>query len=106
VEDRPSNDEIDRRKSAYGALFSAVAEALFKADPIGVNFETNTDEYEPETSTILPRLKQCKDESEARRAIHEEFVAWFSPGTAGPEEAYTEAAQLVWHAWQTYRAAL
>jgi hypothetical protein len=53
-------DTIARERAAlrreYGELFDSVAAVLFEADPIRINFEINTDEYEPEAGTILPRL--------------------------------------------------
>ena len=50
----------ERHKQAkllYGPLFDEVSGILFLHDPMGVDFEDNTDEYEPETATILPRLE-------------------------------------------------
>lgn len=46
-------------------------------DPMGINFEDNKDEYELETETILPRLKDCHSADEVRRMVHQEFVRWF-----------------------------
>ena len=52
-----------RMKRAYGPLFDEVSAILFEADPVrinfGNNFGNNTDEYDPETGTILPRLRIC-----------------------------------------------
>lgn len=78
---------------------------LFKGDPIGINFGTNTDEYEPEVRTILPRLVGCGSSQEAQRVIFEEFEKWFGVGHAGPIERYDGLAQRVWHVWQWHREA-
>lgn len=94
-----------RLKAKYGKLFDAVSEILFRFDPAGINFETNTDEYEPEVGTILPRLKKCDSVGEVRKVIHQEFLRWFDPETAGSEETYEVMAQEIWVAWQTYRQA-
>jgi hypothetical protein len=32
-------------KQRYGAVFDTVAALLFEADPMGINFDENTDEY-------------------------------------------------------------
>ena len=48
--------ERDALKRQYDKLFSAISEVLFKADPAGINFEINTDQYEPEVGTIILRL--------------------------------------------------
>jgi hypothetical protein len=57
----------------YGDLFEAVSAILFRRDPMGINFVENTDEYEPEVGTILPRLRTCMTEADVRRVVHEEF---------------------------------
>ncbi len=101
-------DEIlqERRllKATYGKLFDSVAALLFRHDPIGINFDENTDEYEPEAGTILPRLSGCKSEDEVRNVVHEEFVHWFDPDTAGPPERYARIASEIWETWQRYRS--
>jgi hypothetical protein len=65
---------------------------LFRHDPIGINFDDNTDEYEAQAATILKRLRPGTTLAEARRIVHEEFVFWFEPPIAGPEEKYTDIA--------------
>ena len=44
-----------RLKEEYGKLFDDLTAILFRADPVGINFEVNPDEYQPEAGTILPR---------------------------------------------------
>lgn len=96
--------ERRKLKAKYGELFDAVSEILFRHDPIGINFEHNTDEYEAEVGTILPRLDNCDSISNARKMIHQEFVRWFDLDTAGPEDRYEELTQEVWAAWQKHKA--
>ena len=86
-------------KRKYKDLFDVVSDVLFKYDPIGINFGTNTDEYDPEVGTILPRLSECDSIEDVRRITHEEFVVWFGADGAGPEENYAEAAEEIWLAW-------
>ena len=92
--------ERERLKAEYGRLYDAVSALLFGADPIGINFETNTDEYEPEVDTILPRLKGCHSVEDVQTVVHEEFVRWFYPETAGPAEGYRGVAEELWRLWQ------
>ena len=87
-------------RAAYGDLFDAVSAILFRHDPVGINFDENTDEYDTEAGTILPRLRQCTSAVGVRRAVHEEFIKWFDVETAGPEERYEAAAEDIWRAWQ------
>ncbi|HEY2392861.1 MAG TPA: hypothetical protein VGK22_16920, partial [Candidatus Angelobacter sp.] len=90
-------EERRRLKMEYGELFDAIAALLFRHDPINIAAAgAPKDEYEPETGTILPRLKECSLAADVRRVVHEEFVRWFDPRTAGPENAYTEIAVEIW----------
>jgi len=66
-----------RIKERYPQLFQQVSAILFKHDPMGINYEDNTNEYEPEAGTIIGRLKDFSDYIEARKMIHEEFLRWF-----------------------------
>jgi hypothetical protein len=92
-------EEQRHLKAEYGQLFDELLALFFRYDPMGINFEENTDEYSPEVRTILPRLHECKSESEVCLLIHEEFNRWFS-GDAGPMERYAPIAAEVWQAWQ------
>ena len=71
-------EEIKRHRAAlrseFSSLYDAVLAILFDADPVGINFEFNTDEYEPEVGTILPRLSKCHSVDDLQRVIHEEFL--------------------------------
>ena len=88
-----------RARTEYGELFDSVAALLFKHDPIGINFQTNTDEYEPEARTILPRLKDCHSVDDLQKIVHEEFVKWFGPADAGPSHHYRDIASEIWSIW-------
>src|SRR5215212_2767978 len=92
--------EKRRLKAEYGGLFDSVAEILFRHDPAGINFEDNTDEYEPEARTILPRLRNCHSADDVLAVVHEEFQRWFDPEIAGPRENYSTIANDVWAVWQ------
>ena len=81
---------------AYGAAYVRLRDILFREDPIGINFEENTDEYEPEVDTILPRLRHASSVDDIRQVVHEEFVKWFDTSTAGPPEKYQVVAERVW----------
>lgn len=82
-------------RQEFGALYGRVSAILFEEDPIGINFGTNTDEYDPEVDTILPRLAACVTVEDVRAVVHAEFVRWFDPGTAGPAERYTRIAERI-----------
>ena len=87
-------------RKKYDELFDQIAEILFRHDPVGINFSTNTDEYEPEVGTILPRLSVCRSALDVRGLVHEEFVRWFDVTTAGAVNGYETIANEIWAAWQ------
>ena len=102
---RPSEqrEAMKRRKREYVALFVSISEALFKADPIGINFDTNTDEYEPEAGTIIPRLSSAKSEEDVQSIVYEEFCRWFSPVSVGPREKYASVSAEIWKLWCAFQ---
>ena len=89
----------DRVKKRYRSLFNEVSMILFQHDPIGINFETNADEYEPEVGTILPRLRRCRSARDVRAMIPQEFCRWFGTDIAGPPERYETVATEIWRVW-------
>ncbi len=94
-----------RLRAEYGKLFDSIAAILYRHDPIGITFENpNTDEYEPEAETILPRLRSCHSTDDVLQAVHAEFVRWFGSATAGPPEHYKKIASEVWQIWQGHLA--
>jgi hypothetical protein len=96
-----------RRKKTqqkYGGLFQEASMILFRNDPIGVSSEDNTDEYDPEVGTILPRMPQCSSANEVRRVVFEEFQKWFTPEVAGDEMRYEEIAKELWALWSKSRS--
>jgi hypothetical protein len=94
-----TKDEREGAREEFGRLFAEMAEILFRLDPIRINRGVNPDEYEPEVGTIIPRLRSAMSQHEAHTIIHEEFVRWFGPNTAGPVERYDKVAEEVWSAW-------
>src|SRR5215475_14022516 len=87
-------DRAQRERAVVGRedLVSCIEALLFDDDPIGINFETNTDEYRAEAQTIVVRLPEATSEEDVARIIHEEFVRWFDPQMAGPAERYRAVA--------------
>ena len=80
-------------------LVSRVEALLFYEDPIGINFDTNTDEYLPEAQTIVIRLPEATSPDDVQRIVHEEFVRWFDRQIAGPVERYRVVAESIWGLW-------
>lgn len=75
---------------------------------MGLNWETNTDEYEPEVQAILPRLREAATVDDLRRLLHEEFTRMFSVSgepihphvlTTRAQERLDAAAEEMWKMW-------
>lgn len=99
---RLHREERKRLSSAYQQLLSEVSAILFRHDPIGINFEDNTDEYDPEAGTILPRLHRDLFSEQTTAIVHEEFVRWFDRETAGPRERYSAIAAEILTEYQKW----
>lgn len=100
---RMERSEVKRK---YGALFQEVSAILFRHDPIGINFETNTDEYDPEAGTIIPKLKECRSKKDVQEVVFREFRRWFGADTAGKKETYLKPSEEIWNAWLRFQSAL
>lgn len=97
--------KTNKLRQNYKQLYSEVQEILFRNDPMGINFEDNKDEYDPEVSTILPRLKETKSEIDVHNIVYDEFVRWFGADTAGNKDSkmYKSAASEIWTAWNEFK---
>ena len=85
-------------RQRYPSLFAAVSKAMFRHDPIGINFGSNTDEYDAEAGTVLARLSGCASVDDVEKVLKEEFSNWFGGDIAG-RAGYAALAQEVWKLW-------
>ena len=69
---------------------------MFKHDPIGINFEDNTDEYDAEAGNVIPRLSTCRSPDDVASVLHQELQSWFGAETAGNIAAYGGLAAEIW----------
>lgn len=85
-------------------LFEKITAALFEADPIGINFESNTDEYDSEAGTIIPRLSSCNSSTDVNQIVFEEFCRWFDAESVGDKKSYEQVSGAIWCIWQDFNA--
>ena len=86
--------------AAYGSLYADVSHLLREADPLDlIAMGAPDDEYDPEVSTILPRLREARAAVDVQRIVHEEFVRWFGADLIGPLTDYAEVAEKIWGTW-------
>jgi len=96
----------DRVKATYPQLFDEITAILGTYDPLGIVSDENSDEYESETGTILPRLEQATSATDVERIVHDEFLDWFGEAfrtMVGAEHDLRAAARAIWAAWQHQR---
>lgn len=80
---------MDRQQ--YDELYTEIASILERHDPMGVMPNQidpelgPLDEYDPETSAILPRLGEASSEEDVLRMAREVFVEWFGEAPSGLE---------------------
>ena len=97
------NHSRSELKRQYGELFEVVTSILFREDPVGINFGDNTDEYDPEAGTIIPRLKEATSTEDVEAIVFQEFCRWFDGETVGSRERYQSIAAQIWMAWQAHQ---
>ena len=98
------NPEREQLKLKYKSLFDRLSQLLFEADPMDINYGSNTDEYDPEVGTILPRLESARSLEDVQAIVHEEFCRWFDPETAGSQEHYAAVSQQIWSEWCKFKS--
>ena len=97
----PSNKH-NRLKSQYAGLYEAVSKILLSYDLMVLDCGDNSDEYEPEVGTILPRLRTAQGPKDVARIVSEEFTKWFDCD-APSHDVFQQAALDIWHAWLDFR---
>lgn len=114
----PDEQEWEQRKDAIRSasqlrfaqtatqreLVAEVSRILFEADPIAINFDSNTDEYDSEAETIVIGLPHTRNSNDVQALAHKTFAQWFDPQTAGPVHRYTAVAAEIWEAWGRSRS--
>jgi hypothetical protein len=84
-----------RKERDVEAVIDEISRILFDMDPMGLNFESNDDEYDGEAIEIAPRLPSCRSEGDVREVLLD-YIA----GDEKSATAREEAAKLIWVAWQ------
>lgn len=95
----PDDRSREQQTRAQREFVLQVSRILFEADVVGLNFETNTDEYDSEAKTIVIGLPHATNAADVEVLAHETFVEWFDADTAGPRALYSDVAAAIWDAW-------
>jgi len=76
-----------RLRAEYEALFDSMPALLFRHNPIGVNFDSNTDEYEPEVDTMLARMRGCHSSDDVLEVVTKSSFAGLIQAPLGHQSA-------------------
>lgn len=96
---RATQADRARRLVGYESVVASFERLLFERDPMGLNFETNTDEYRPEAETIALRFLEDEPTGDPALVAYEEFASWFGEGTCGPRATYERIGPELWSIW-------
>jgi hypothetical protein len=99
----PSEDRKALRRK-YAGLYEEVESILFRHDPASVNFEVNTDEYDPEVETILPKVVRATSRDEVEQVVRDEIQRWFGLDTPLRQETFEPIAAEGFEAVLRYRS--
>ena len=95
--DKSVGEYKKRRRELAGELFDKVSDILFEYDPVGLNFETNVGEYEPETRTIIPLINEARDINHLSELVRGVFVQMFEGVDIDRKEGiYAKIAARIW----------
>ena len=98
-------DQRDARRMArrrYERLLSDFSAIMFRHDPVGINFDVNTDEYDQEAERILLRLRELTTEVELLVVVCNVFRELFGAISGTPEQ-YEAMTHELWQRWQQER---
>jgi hypothetical protein len=96
---RAAKADRSERLVGHDAVVSKFESVLFERDPIGINFESNTDEYRSEAETIALRFLEDAPVLDPGLIVHEEFVRWFGSDVCGPRDRYDPIGRELWEIW-------
>ena len=94
---RQAQQDEEKVRRSDPQFFEAVSRAMFEHDLIGINYETNTDEYDAEAGTVIPRLDSCDSGDDVATVLHEEFTSWFGQDMAGGRARYVDLGEEIWN---------
>ena len=95
------SNERELLRQQYGQVYDDISSILFRHDVAEINFEFNTDEYEPEVDVILPRINDSLSKEDLVNIIYEEFVNFFREDIIKPKGHidYIVMADEIWDVW-------
>lgn len=77
-------------------LEKKISSILFVSDPMGINFEDNSDEYDPEARELVKMIAgKNSTEEELVSAVHKVFVDYFDNNLVGGRQRFENIAKQI-----------
>lgn len=98
----------DDEKEEMKPLVQEVSSILFECDPMCLDFETNTDEYDFVADTVVLLLKDKETVDDVIEAVISSIKCWFSRDLSNykTNDKFISMSQRIWAAWSEYQRKL
>ena len=92
----------DGFRGAYADLLDEVSATLFLHDPLALNLDEHTGEYDELAARLLVRLRTVNNRWDTAGVIHAACTDLAGAARAGRAERYRDLAGDVWEVWARY----
>ena len=88
----------------YGNFYRAVSDIVFRHNPMELDGNHNTGDYDPEVDMFLSRIREAENLNALQELLFEVFLTDFGEENCGSRERYDVAASEIWKAYERHRA--
>jgi len=87
----------------YGNFYRTVSDILFRYNPMELDGNHNTGDYDTEIDVLLSRIGEAEHLTALQELLWEIFQTDFGAEICGSRERYDGAASEIWKAYQRHR---
>ena len=100
-----TGDRLQHRmlQKEYGNFYRTVSDILFRHNPMELDGNHNTGDYDPEIDILLSRIQEAEHLAALQELLWEIFRTDFGAEICGSRERYEVAASEIWNAYQRHR---
>jgi hypothetical protein len=88
----------------YGNFYRVVSDIVFRHNPMELDGNHNTGDYDPEVDLLLSRIPEAENLRALQELLFEVFLTDFGEENCGGKERYDIAASEIWKAYECHRA--
>jgi hypothetical protein len=101
TEDRQQHRMLQKE---YGNFYRAVSDIVFRHNPMELDGNHNTGDYDPEVDMFLSRIREAENLNALQELLFEVFLTDFGEENCGSRERYDVPASEIWKAYERHRA--